>query len=310
MLNKKNIVPDYKTSDFKKNLTAKFLAKSSSLYCETRYYDYSYLNSDGGVTFVRTSFQICGSKPLHYIPTADDGGADNGDYGGGSFDYPEPAVKEEMDCEDAKIPSEIATNISKGTKYTVAKSAIIGMNNGVENGVVFGNVNGNLEITGVQTGGSSSIENLTSSFSDPVADLHNHPNSNPPSPGDFYSLINARNKHSNYNTRYVITQDGTTYALIVTDPSAMNIFLQNYPPSIILDANGKHVNFPSSIFNEWYDLTASFSEAGALAHILNKYNSGIALTKMDSAGNFRAINITKIQNPDGSITPKYNLCPN
>lgn len=215
-----------------------------------------------------------------------------------------------MDCEDAKIPSEIATNISKGTKYTVAKSAIIGMNNGVENGVVFGNVNGNLEITGVQTGGSSSIENLTSSFSDPVADLHNHPNSNPPFPGDFYSLINARNKHSNYNTRYVITQDGTTYALIVTDPSAMNIFLQNYPPSIILDANGKHVNFPNELLQEWSELRNSFSLSGALAFILNKYNSGIALTKMDSAGNFRAINIPTTQNADGTTNYAFTLCPN
>lgn len=259
---------------------------------------------------MRTSFQICGSKPLLYIPTVDDGG-DHGGSGGGSFNYPEPDLEQEKDCKAAKIPSEIATIISKGKTYTDAKVAIIGMNNGLENGVVFGNVKGKMESTGVQTGNSYSIFNLTSNFDDPVGDLHNHPNNNPPSPGDFYSLINVKNQHSNYNTRYVVTQEGTTYALVVTDLSSMNIFLQNYPPSITPNPNGGNfVNFPSSIFNEWYDLTVSFSEAGALVYILNKYNSGIVLTKMDSTGNFRAINIVNIQNPDGSTTPKYNLCPN
>lgn len=185
------------------------------------------------------------------------------------------------------------------------------MNNGLENGVVLGNVNGTIQATGVQTGGTSSIGNLTSSFSNPIGDIHNHPNNNPPSSGDVYSLIDIRNQFSEYNTRYVITQDGTTYALIVTDSNAMNNFLQNYPPSITLNPNGGNfVDFPPSLFEEWTDLALGFSESGAIAYILNKYNSGITLAKMDGAGNFRAVNITTSQNSDGTTNYNYSLCPN
>lgn len=48
-----------------------------------------------------------------------------------------------------------------------------------------------------------------------------------------------------------------------------------------------------------------FSESGALSYILNEYNAGISLVKMDGSGRFRNINITK--NTDS--TYKYELCP-
>ncbi len=213
-------------------------------------------------------------------------------------------------CEKAKSPSVTATTNSKTIAYSAAKTAVTGMNNGKENGVVFGKENGVVKSTGIQTGGATSVT-LSHTYSDPLGDLHNHPNNNPPSPGDLYSLINARNQFSNYNTRYVVTQDGTTYALVVTDPSAMNTFLQNYPPSITPNPDGgNYVNFPQSIFDEWADLKNTFSESGALGFILNKYNSGITLTKMDGAGNFRAVNITTTQNADGTTNYNYSLCPN
>ena len=214
-------------------------------------------------------------------------------------------------CGKAKLPSYTATQNSKSDAFYGAKTSITSMNNGKENGVVLGIVNNKVQSTTVQTGNEYSIGNLTSSFLNPIGDIHNHPNNNPPSPGDFYSLINARNQYSNYNTRYVVTQDGTTYALVVTDPSAMNTFLQNYPPSITPNPNGgNYINFPQSLFEEWTDLKLDFSESGALAYILNKYNSGITLTKMDAAGNFRAVNITTTQNADGTTSYNYSLCPN
>ncbi|AYO57279.1 hypothetical protein CO230_03540 [Chryseobacterium sp. 6424] len=234
---------------------------------------------------------------------------EHGENGGGG-DYSDPNAGANDPCTLAEGPSSTATENSKSTAYTNAEAAIVGVNNGLENGVDLGNVNGTIQATGVQTGGTSSI-NLTSSFSNPIGDIHNHPNNNPPSPGDVYSLMNIRNQFSEYNTRYVITQDGTTYALVVTDHNAMNTFLQSYPPSITLNPNGGNfVDFPPSLFEEWTDLALDFSESGAIAYILNKYNSGITLTKMDGAGNFRAVNITTSQNSDGTTNYNYSLCPN
>lgn len=231
--------------------------------------------------------------------------------GGGGGDNTNPNTPSNDPCAKAQAPSSTATLNSKATAYTNAQTAIVGMNNGLENGVVLGNVNGTIQATGVQTGGESSIGNLISSFSNPIGDIHNHPNNNPPSPGDFYSLINIRNQHSNYNTRYVVTLDGTTYALVVTDVDAMNQFLQKHPPVIVPNpAGGNSVNFPNDLLLEWSDLRNTFSLPGALAFILNEYNSGITLTKMDSAGNFRAINIPTTQNSDGTTNYNFKLCPN
>ncbi|MDO5616607.1 MAG: hypothetical protein Q4G16_10475 [Cruoricaptor ignavus] len=141
--------------------------------------------------------------------------------------------------------------------------------------------------------------------------MHNHPDSTPPSSGDVYSLIKARNQYPNYNTRYVVTQDGTTYALVITDFTAMKEFYREYPPSITSNPNGGNfMNFPAVLFNEWFELSSSFSESGALAYVLDKYNSGVSLTKMDGAGNFRAVNITSTQNSDNTTTYNYLLCPN
>ena len=229
-----------------------------------------------------------------------DGGYQEHARGEGSYNNTDP-------CAKAKTASATATTNSKNTTFTNAKTSISGMNNNKENGVVFGNVNGATQSTGLQTGGEHSIT-LTHSFSNPTGDLHNHTDNTPPSPGDVYSLINARNSFTNYNTRYVTTPDGTIYALVVTDTDAMNTFLQNYPP---YQANpNMSPNFPQSIFYEWANLKNTFSESGALAFILNKYNSGITLTKMDGAGNFRAVNITTTQNADGTTIYKYDLCPN
>lgn len=231
-----------------------------------------------------------------------------GDYIGGS-DWGAPIDLPLLNdpCKKAKTASATATTNSKNTTFTNAKTSISGMNNNKENGVVFGNVNGATQSTGLQTGGEHSIT-LTHSFSNPTGDLHNHTDNTPPSPGDVYSLINARNSFTNYNTRYVTTPDGTIYALVVTDTDAMNTFLQNYPP---YQANSNmSPNFSGQMFDEWNNLASSFSESGALAFILNKYNSGITLTKMDGAGNFRAVNITTTQNADGTTIYKYDLCPN
>ena len=213
-------------------------------------------------------------------------------------------------CAKAKTASSTATTNSKNTTFTNAKTSISGMNNNKENGVVFGNVNGATQSTGLQTGGEHSIT-LTHSFSNPTGDLHNHTDNTPPSPGDVYSLINARNNFANYNTRYVTTPDGTIYALVVTDTDAMNTFLQNYPPSITPNpSGGNYVNFPTDINNEYNDIYTFYNGTRemALAFTLDKYNSGIVLTKMKSNGDLKKIGTTETINSNGEKTYLNNNC--
>jgi len=213
-------------------------------------------------------------------------------------------------CVQANGPSSIATTNSTSPAFINSKTSISGMNNNLENGVVLGNVNNSIESTNIQMGGSHSIS-LTHSFSDPVADLHNHTNNNPPSVGDLYSLMEARNRFVNYNTRYIITVNGTTYALAVTNPSAMNSFLQNYPPEVTPNPNGgSFVNFPSSINDIYLDVYTYYNgtQEMALAYILDKYNAGVALTKMDSNGNFKKLGTIETVNPDGTRTYYQNNC--
>lgn len=221
--------------------------------------------------------------------------------------FPDYMDSEDEPCNKAKAASTKATENSKTETYTNSKTSIIGMNNGLENGVVFGNENGLITSTAVQTGSANSAT-LNHSFTNPIADLHNHHDNKPPSVGDVYALIGNQKSYTNYDTRYVITPNGTTYALVVTDSILMNIFLRNYPPD---QANpNMSPNFPQPIFNEWDDISFynNDNKEMALAHILDKYNSGIALTKLDITGNFKKINVTE-NNISGTKTYSQSNCP-
>ncbi len=120
--------------------------------------------------------------------------------------------------------------------------------------------------------------------------------------------MNIRNQFSEYNTRYVITQDGTTYALVVTDTNAMNNFLQNYPPYQALP--NVSPNFPNKLFYESSDVFTIYNgdKAMALSYILDKYKAGITLIKSDSAGNFKKINVTE-NIINGSNNYTQTTCP-
>lgn len=227
----------------------------------------------------------------------DDG---SGGGGGGNPELNDP-------CSQASTPSIVATSNSKNPAFIDSKFAIRDMNNGLENGVVLGIVNNLIESTSVQTGELASVS-LTHSFSEPVADIHSHQNNKPPSHGDVYSLMANRIRFKNYNTSYLITSNGTTYALIVTDPYAIAIFLQKYPP--VKFVAGMSPNFPGQIFDDWYafGFEGLGNEEMALAYVLENYGAGIALTKMNSGGAFKKINVNK-STINGSTTYTQSNCP-
>lgn len=207
-------------------------------------------------------------------------------------------------CATAQI--QIAQAITKDSAYW---KGINNVNNaaardGKEHGVSFKlQSNGPLTVTPVQQGEHMFIDAKITPNT--VASLHNHTGPMPPSAGDVYSLIEANAIHSLYTTKFVVTPDGTNYAIAVTDAVAAQNFTLKYPKS---EKKGFNPQFTESkvdgysLFDEYQYAVIYFqgenyskleANEAALAYILDSFNSGVALLKMDTDGRFSKINTKK-----------------
>jgi hypothetical protein len=234
-----------------------------------------------------------------------------GDDGGGGDDPPQqdPCSQAQPGATSAKETSQ--TNSFQASKQNIQAAA----SDGNEHAVTFGkDANGNVTSSPMSNGGSSS-SGVNTNWPGAFADLHNHPGATAPSAGDLYGLINIQQGNSNYNTRFVVTPDGTVYALLIVDPAKASQFISDFPKEQI---SGFPPNFPDPIFT---DLTTAESylqsiqgyssqvaDEMALALILDKYQSGVALLKQDSNGNFIRLGTKEITQPDGSKTYQANNC--
>ncbi|WP_100077061.1 hypothetical protein [Chryseobacterium camelliae] len=216
-----------------------------------------------------------------------------------------PSNPQEDPCKKAEAGSKKASDIAKDPKFSSAKQGVLNglAQNGGENGVGFGvnSPNGPLQSTGVQPLGATS-GNVNNPFNYPTADMHNHPQNTPPSAGDVYSMMTYASQHSTFGTRYVVLPDGTVYALTVTNAGAFANFLSNYPPSQV---PGFAPNFSGAVYTDWDDAYFYSNAEIALSYVLDKYNTGIALTKMDSNGNFKKVNATN----NGNNSYSQSQCP-
>ncbi|PSD43781.1 hypothetical protein C7E23_12930 [Elizabethkingia anophelis] len=98
--------------------------------------------------------------------------------------------------------------------------------------------------------------------------------------------MKAFNYYQKFRTRYVYTQGGEEYAIVVTDPAALQNFYQTFPPNVTQGETRIYTNFPGNLFNEWAEIVQQYGNnllgnEIALAQILNKYNAGVAVTKKD-----------------------------
>lgn len=190
------------------------------------------------------------------------------------------------------------------------------ISDGNEHGVVFGSVKGVFESTGVQHGSHSFI-NLQHSYSIPIASLHYHTtNDFPGSVGDVYSLISSYKDFNSFGIFYISSPNGAVYALIVSNLSAMSQFLINYPPSYTTNSDGLIlVNFPQPLSDLYHDVAFDFNVGiqidyeVAMAYMLDTYNAGITLAKMDSAGNFKKLGTNKNTDTDGNTKYEQTKCP-
>ncbi len=208
--------------------------------------------------------------------------------------YCDPDPEPEPDpCADAQLGASKATSFSNNSIYNSAKSNIqTAANDGNEHGVSFGkDANGATISSSISNGNGHSapippITNIT-------ADLHNHPDNTPPSSGDLYGFIDKATSNSTYETRYILMADGTVYAFIVTDLQAAQAFNSNNPR--VLNPEYEP-GFPDDIRDEINEMKGFYgaTDETAMAFIMEKYNTGIALLKQDISGNFKRLNTNEV----------------
>lgn len=207
-------------------------------------------------------------------------------------------IKKSDPCEAARAGAAAATRTAKdslfGNALTKIKDAY--QENGNEHCVSFGKDAGGYIMASPLSNGSATSSTVPA-MPNAFADLHNHPNNIPPDAGDFYGLANMNKSNANYTTRFAVTPDGTLYALLVTDPEALQTFIIKYPPQPPAFKDGPK-GFAVAITDEAREMKYRHhcSDEMVLAFILEKYNTGVCLLKQDSLGVFNKIITTVTKN--------------
>ncbi len=226
--------------------------------------------------------------------------------GGGGGGYTPPVQRDP--CAEAKAGAANATTLSANPVFSVSKRAIQNKaEDGKEHGISFGrDANGKIITSSVTTGAEhrGTVGTVTNRF----ADLHNHPNNDPPSSGDIYGFIDLVSANSNYQTRYVVTLDGSVYALVVTDLAAARKFNKSHPRQA--PVGGNEPAFPPALVSEYIDVEyySRGSKEIATAFILSKYNTGVALLKQDADRNFKRLNTKQSTGTGGNKVYTADNC--
>lgn len=210
-------------------------------------------------------------------------------------------------CGEVKPAANAAGRFSKDSNFIKAIAAIRSDSlNRKEHSISFGrDTNMGIITSGMSTGDdhSTTVPAVVNRFSD----LHNHLDNSPPFSGDVYGFIQVATTDHKYKTRYVITKNSTLYALIIIDPEAAKTFIKNYPP---IPNPGYQPQFPDEIVDEFRALKygRSLPEEMAIAFILDKYKSGIALLKQDSTSYFRRLFTKETVDGAGNKIYSANNC--
>lgn len=221
-----------------------------------------------------------------------------------------PVSQKPDPCEEAKPGTAAATLFAKDSVFILSLTNIKNAfaTNRNEHCVSFGkDASGNIIASPVSGGGATSgkVPAITNAF----ADLHNHPNNLPPDAGDFYGLTNIHKNNPDYKTRFVVTVNGTVYALLVTELANTLAFIQKHPPQPPAFAGGPP-GFPVAITDEARELKYKYNctDEMVLAFILEKYNTGVSLLKQNSNGAFNKLITTVAKNRKGLVYSVGN-CP-
>lgn len=158
---------------------------------------------------------------------------------------------------------------------------------------------GNLVNSQVSTGNINSgyIPGIQNRF----ADIHIHTNEQPPSSGDLYGFIDQIFTDTNY-IRYIITPMGSAYALVLINKEealSFNTFYARRAGIKHIQPDGTSVSyqptFPQQLVDEFNELRSwhHATHEVALAFLLKKYKTGIALLKQNTRGAYTALDVVE-----------------
>ncbi|MEI3791886.1 MULTISPECIES: hypothetical protein [unclassified Chryseobacterium] len=302
-------------------------SKVSAFVCTTRWITIGCSDNEPNCVPYTTSVTNCefqggGVPPKTFDPTGLDGGGGGGDDDG--YEYPDPP---EMNPCDQSLPSinnaNDILNSSDGQQQmdNVLKTKIGDTKEWV---LAIGQKPNNYgyEVTQAVQGGTSNGNVPSSQLTNPyIGDGHSHAGTRGnPSGGDLYDMLDVLKTNTNFTVRFVYGSNAGSpeiYALVVNDSSLADSFLTQFPKDTNYNPTDHSILIGSKLGDAFYEMKTSYMEslttntsgeqyearAVAMAYILDKYNAGISIAKVDVNGNLKKINasIEKETTSNGTI---------
>lgn len=257
-------------------------------------------------------------------------------YGGRNLPT-QPPAQPPTPCEKATNGKNIANNLIKNPTIKQKMDAVLRGKLGANNewAIAIGqNSDGSYSISNALEGIPIKGDVPEVPSGNYVSDGHTHRGSGGPSGGDFYGMIGIMKDNPHYTTRFVYgTHHGSQelYALVITDRNLAMQFLSQYPRRENYDEEAYIFRRDTNLGKDFHKMYQTINkgyynyeqhqnnystEAIALAYILEKYNTRIALVKQDKNGNFQPFRVKEVPNypisgSDGKKTTGANVsdCP-
>lgn len=217
---------------------------------------------------------------------------------------PEPP-EEPTPCEYIPTKNTKAKEFIEKTKAAGRKAEITATlsTDTQEKGFSYGvDSSGNEQVTGVKTGiGGNAVDvDVSSSSFFVVGAAHTHTPSvyNVPSAGDVYNFFTARAANSKFSFYNTFAQDNNDYVFVIADQTKFDTFITTYPKATYFDPATASWKEGTSIGNEFKYIKDQQIKVGksddeaydlAMAFVLNKYGTGIAMSKKDASGNYQPV---------------------
>lgn len=173
------------------------------------------------------------------------------------------------------------------------------------------NPDGTYDVTPPVEGGKDQSSTPTSQIPPIfVGDGHLHPTgAGVPSGGDLFHMLNGMSSYPNFKYRFVFGKSNgniETYAFVIHDKSLAEAFLQQFPFNENYDPKTHGIKEGTILWKEVYKIKVIYGyqqtvrtsseyydyRAVGMAHILEKFNSGISIAKVDANGNLKKINVS------------------
>lgn len=237
-----------------------------------------------------------------------------GEGGGSGGRYTPSPDKNNNPCDKSKNGQNTTNNIFQNPNVKQKMDNVLRQKIGADNewAISIGkNVNGSYSVSSPLEGSNSSgyIPDVPSGQY--IADAHTHRNTGVPSGGDFYGMLHIIAENPHYTTRFVYGEhfdQKEVYALVVVDRALAKKFLEQYPRNRNYNEDTHTFNTNTSLgedYHRMYEIGRDgyynyneisknnySSRAIAMAYILEKYNTRLALLKADKKGNFQAFRVS------------------